>query len=163
MQLWLFQSSTNDLFGRIRGKVFELANNERILPWHNSAFANYVSSCSNFSDVFDVDHFITALKNDVKIVRKLPAEHTYSPKVIKQFRSWSGMDYYQDEIATLWEDHEVAVSLCSTHLAPGCTLDDYPCVSPLFCIHSMSSVAFPYSHMCTAFFLSCTCSLITSA
>ncbi|KAJ4843536.1 hypothetical protein Tsubulata_016339 [Turnera subulata] len=66
--------------------------------WHDS---------SNFSDVFDEDHFINALANDVKVVKKLPKHMAGATKAVKYFRSWSGMDYYQDEIASLWEQYQV--------------------------------------------------------
>ncbi|PQQ14324.1 uncharacterized protein Pyn_07915 [Prunus yedoensis var. nudiflora] len=62
---------------------------------------------SNFSDVFDEDHFINALANDVKIITKLPKELATGIRAVKHFRSWSGMDYYQEEIASLWEEYEV--------------------------------------------------------
>lgn len=65
------------------------------------------SNCSNFSDVFDEDHFITSLANDVKVIRKLPKELATATRAVKHFRSWSGVDYYQDEIASLWEDYQV--------------------------------------------------------
>jgi hypothetical protein len=63
--------------------------------------------CSNFSDVFDEDHFINALANDVKVIKKLPKEIGSSMKAVKYFRSWSGMDYYQEEIASMWADYKV--------------------------------------------------------
>ncbi|XVE95257.1 hypothetical protein REPUB_Repub02eG0080700 [Reevesia pubescens] len=62
---------------------------------------------SNFSDVFDEDHFINALANDVKVIKKLPKELSSATKVVKHFRSWSGLEYYQDEIANLWEEYQV--------------------------------------------------------
>ncbi|KZV28888.1 hypothetical protein F511_13683 [Dorcoceras hygrometricum] len=62
---------------------------------------------SNFSDVFDEDHFINSLVDDVKIVRKLPKELASASRVVKYFRSWSGIDYYVNEISTLWEEHQV--------------------------------------------------------
>ncbi|XP_012067918.1 O-fucosyltransferase 7 isoform X2 [Jatropha curcas] len=62
---------------------------------------------SNFSDVFDEDHFINALANDVKVIKKLPKEMANAAKAVKHFRSWSGMDYYQLEIASMWEDYQV--------------------------------------------------------
>ncbi|RWR92458.1 GDP-fucose protein O-fucosyltransferase [Cinnamomum micranthum f. kanehirae] len=62
---------------------------------------------SNFSDVFDVEHFISALANDVKVIKKLPKELATTTKAVKHFRSWSGVDYYQDEISRLWEDYEI--------------------------------------------------------
>lgn len=39
--------------------------------------------CSSFEDIFDVDHFINILKNDVSIVKGLPKEY-----------AWSTRDYY---------------------------------------------------------------------
>ncbi|KAJ0786377.1 putative GDP-fucose protein O-fucosyltransferase [Helianthus annuus] len=62
---------------------------------------------SNFSDVFDEDYFITALANDVKIIRKLPKELMTATRAVKHFRSWSGIDYYEQEIASLWDDYQV--------------------------------------------------------
>ncbi|GAB4844997.1 O-fucosyltransferase 7 [Ancistrocladus abbreviatus] len=62
---------------------------------------------SNFKDVFDEDHFINALANDVKVIKKLPEELATQPKAVKHFKSWSGLDYYQDKIATMWEDYRV--------------------------------------------------------
>ncbi|XP_024022872.1 O-fucosyltransferase 7 isoform X1 [Morus notabilis] len=62
---------------------------------------------SNFSDVFDEDHFIKALANDVKVIKKLPKELANATRAVKHFRSWSGMEYYEDEIASMWEDYQV--------------------------------------------------------
>ncbi|KAI7742849.1 hypothetical protein M8C21_027862 [Ambrosia artemisiifolia] len=62
---------------------------------------------SNFSDVFDEDYFITALANDVKIIRELPKELMTATRAVKHFRSWSGIDYYEQEIASLWDDYQV--------------------------------------------------------
>ncbi|KAK1288242.1 Uncharacterized protein QJS10_CPB19g01381 [Acorus calamus] len=62
---------------------------------------------SNFSDVFDEEHFITSLANDIKVVKKLPKELATATKAVKHFRSWSGVEYYQDEISHLWDDYQV--------------------------------------------------------
>ncbi|XP_022997105.1 O-fucosyltransferase 7-like [Cucurbita maxima] len=62
---------------------------------------------SNFSDVFDEDHFINALANDVKVINKLPKELATATKIVKHFRSWSAKDYYEQEIATLWDEYQV--------------------------------------------------------
>lgn len=64
-------------------------------------------NCSNFSDVFDEDYFINSLANDVKVVKKLPKELATATRAVKHFRSWSGIDYYQEEIASMWEDYQV--------------------------------------------------------
>ncbi|BAT81875.1 O-fucosyltransferase 7 [Vigna angularis] len=62
---------------------------------------------SNFSDVFDEEHFMNSLANDVKIIKKFPNDLVNETKVVKQFISWSGMDYYENEIASLWEEYQV--------------------------------------------------------
>lgn len=62
---------------------------------------------SNFSDVFDEEHFIRYLANDVKVEKKLPKELVKAPKSVRHFKSWSGVDYYQDEISPLWEHRQV--------------------------------------------------------
>ncbi|KAG4963706.1 hypothetical protein JHK82_040383 [Glycine max] len=62
---------------------------------------------SNFSDIFDEEYFMNSLANDVKIIKKLPKELVNATRVVKQFISWSGMDYYENEIASLWEDYQV--------------------------------------------------------
>lgn len=43
--------------------------------------------CSSFVDIFDVDHFINVLKDDISIVKELPAEF-----------SWSTREYYATAI-----------------------------------------------------------------
>ncbi|XP_074559254.1 O-fucosyltransferase 7-like [Curcuma longa] len=66
--------------------------------WHDS---------SNFSDVFDEEHFIHALANDVKVVKKLPKKLRMTTNAVVHFRSWSGLDYYQTEILPMWNNHQV--------------------------------------------------------
>lgn len=65
--------------------------------------------CSNFSDVFDEGHFINALVDDVKVIKKLPKQLATTSKAVKHFTSWSGVDYYQDEISHLWDDYQVFI------------------------------------------------------
>ncbi|KAG4201236.1 hypothetical protein ERO13_A05G265900v2 [Gossypium hirsutum] len=62
---------------------------------------------SNFSDVFDEDHFINALANDVKVVKKLPKELSSGTKIVKHFKSMSSFKYYRDVIGSLWEEYRV--------------------------------------------------------
>lgn len=40
-------------------------------------------SCSSFADIFDIDHFINTLKDEVSIVKELPEKY-----------SWSTREYY---------------------------------------------------------------------
>lgn len=85
--------------------VARLINATLVIPkldkrsfWHDS---------SNFSDVFDEEHFIESLASDVRVVKKLPKELANTTKAVKYFTSWSGVEYYQDEISRLWEDYQV--------------------------------------------------------
>ncbi|KAF7829959.1 O-fucosyltransferase 7 [Senna tora] len=79
---------------------------------------------SNFSDIFDEEHFINSLADDVKIIKKLPQELVNATRMVKHFRSWSGMDYYENEIASLWEEYQVIRAaksdsrLANNHLPP---------------------------------------------
>lgn len=54
---------------------------------------------------------MNSLANDVKIIKKLPYDLVNETKVVKQFISWSGMDYYENEIASLWADYQVCMLL----------------------------------------------------
>ncbi|CAK9860071.1 unnamed protein product [Sphagnum jensenii] len=62
---------------------------------------------SNFSDIFNVGHFIESLKGDVPIVKRLPKALYHYPKVVKQFRSWSSVKYYEEDIVHLWQNHKI--------------------------------------------------------
>lgn len=42
-----------------------------------------VCSCSSFAEIFDVDHFIDVLRNEISIVKELPSDF-----------SWSTREYY---------------------------------------------------------------------
>ncbi|XP_057424541.1 O-fucosyltransferase 7-like [Lotus japonicus] len=66
--------------------------------WHDT---------SNFSDIFDEEWFISSLANDVKIIKKLPKKLLKATRTVKQFKSWSGMDYYKNEIAAIWNHYKV--------------------------------------------------------
>lgn len=69
---------------------------------------NFSWSCvSNFYDVFDEEHFIHTLAKDVKVVKKLPKELMTTAKAVVHFRSWSGLEYYQNDISKMWDNHMV--------------------------------------------------------
>lgn len=67
--------------------------------------------CSNFSDIFDDDYFIEALRGDVPVVKRLPAELANAPKASRQFRSWSNTKYYEEEIGALWDEFQVLLAV----------------------------------------------------
>ncbi|CAM8946387.1 unnamed protein product [Rhodiola kirilowii] len=73
--------------------------------WQDSRYESF--SYITFSDVFDEDYFINTLADDIKIVRKLPEELSNATIAVKEFRSWSGVEYYQDEIANIWKEYQV--------------------------------------------------------
>ncbi|CAA7018130.1 unnamed protein product [Microthlaspi erraticum] len=66
---------------------------------------------SEFNDIFDVDHFISSLRDEVRILRELP------PRLKKRVElgmyhamppiSWSNMSYYQNQILPLVKKHKV--------------------------------------------------------
>ncbi|XP_042432326.1 rhamnogalacturonan I rhamnosyltransferase 4-like isoform X1 [Zingiber officinale] len=65
---------------------------------------------SDFGDIFNVDHFINSLRDEVKIVRALPKK--FSKKIhTEPFSmppvSWSSLKYYSKEILPLVRKHKV--------------------------------------------------------
>ncbi|KAF6136272.1 hypothetical protein GIB67_042757 [Kingdonia uniflora] len=64
---------------------------------------------SNFLDGFDEYYFINTLANDVEVIKKLPSELARTSRAVKHFRSWSGIDYYQDEIACMWGECQISL------------------------------------------------------
>ena len=65
-----------------------------------------VPKCSVFADIFDVDHFITTLQDDVKIVKELPRRLITIPRARKHFTSWAGVGYYE-EMTHLFKNYQV--------------------------------------------------------
>ncbi|KAK7340710.1 hypothetical protein VNO77_21420 [Canavalia gladiata] len=66
---------------------------------------------SDFQDIFDVDHFISSLRNEVQIVKQLP------PNIKRRVEqglpysippiSWSNISYYENQILPLLLKHNV--------------------------------------------------------
>lgn len=140
---WLFQSLINDHFGRILGKLHAKQSYKRIWACYlvgrrhiwlfglNREGVQHLSKgwsgvsillcllarstwlCSNFSDIFDVDHFIEALRGDVHVVKSLPREFSSVPKASKQFQSWSHVKYYEDTIGPFFKEYKVTSSAIS--------------------------------------------------
>lgn len=73
---------------------------------NNFCCLNMVPKCSVFADIFDVDHFITTLQDDVKIVKELPRRLITIPRARKHFTSWAGVGYYED-MTHLFKNHQV--------------------------------------------------------
>lgn len=51
--------------------------------WKVAIYVKLLCLCSSFADIFDVDHFIDVLHDEVSIVKELPSDY-----------SWSTREYY---------------------------------------------------------------------
>ncbi|KAH7530054.1 hypothetical protein JRO89_XSUnG0024400 [Xanthoceras sorbifolium] len=68
---------------------------------------------SEFQDIFDVDHFITSLRDEVRILKELP------PRLKRRFElgmtyslppiSWSDISYYHNQILPLLQKYKVVL------------------------------------------------------
>ncbi|KAK0573425.1 hypothetical protein LWI29_007880 [Acer saccharum] len=74
----------------------------------NSSFWN---DNSQFSDIFDTDHFITSLRDEVRIVKELPSEQKKKLELESVYSmypfSWSSLRYYLNRILPRIQRHEV--------------------------------------------------------
>ncbi|XP_022877666.1 O-fucosyltransferase 3-like [Olea europaea var. sylvestris] len=65
---------------------------------------------SNFEDIFDVRHFIDSLRDEVRIIKRLPKRfsqrYQYQPLVMSPV-SWSNEKYYLQQILPLFSKHKV--------------------------------------------------------
>ncbi|KAL8104620.1 hypothetical protein AgCh_028733 [Apium graveolens] len=65
---------------------------------------------SNFEDIFDERHFIHSLRDEVRIVKRLPKKFmkTYGYKLLEMAPvSWSSEKYYLQQILPLFEKHKL--------------------------------------------------------
>ena len=102
-----FQSLIRNHFGMTEGMWYVICRVYLQPPINLPETNKLFFDISNFSDVFDEEHFINSLANDVKVEKKLPKELVKAPKSVRYFKSWSGVDYYQDEISPLWDHRQV--------------------------------------------------------
>ncbi|XP_052196162.1 O-fucosyltransferase 39-like [Diospyros lotus] len=80
---------------------------------------------SSFMDIFDVDHFIDVLKNDVSIVKELPEEF-----------SWSTREYYSTAI------RDTRIKTAPVHASANWYLEN---VLPVLQSYGIAAIA-PFSH-----------------
>lgn len=62
---------------------------------------------SEFQDIFDVDHFITSLRDEVRILKELPQKLKKRVELGKFYSlppvSWSNISYYINEVGAVVE------------------------------------------------------------
>ncbi|KAI3720217.1 hypothetical protein L6452_21130 [Arctium lappa] len=65
---------------------------------------------SDFEDIFDVGHFINSLRNEIRIVKRLPKrfnrKYGFQPLIMPPV-SWSTEKYYLEQILPLFSEHKV--------------------------------------------------------
>ncbi|KAH7404041.1 hypothetical protein KP509_15G007800 [Ceratopteris richardii] len=85
--------------------IAKIMNATLVVPFldHSSFWAD----SSEFSDIFDVEHFISALEHDVPVVDKLPLKLSRQQPVWKAPISWSKGSYYKNDIVPLLKKHGV--------------------------------------------------------
>ncbi|KAF9614701.1 hypothetical protein IFM89_019829 [Coptis chinensis] len=68
---------------------------------------SYWADESGFKDLFDWQHFMEVLKEDIHVVETLPASLSDTGPFKKTLISWSKVGYYKSEILTLLKHHKV--------------------------------------------------------
>ncbi|KAG5400054.1 hypothetical protein IGI04_014661 [Brassica rapa subsp. trilocularis] len=69
--------------------------------------SSYWADDSGFKDLFDWQHFIEELKDDIHIVETLPSELAGVEPFVKTPISWSKVGYYKKEVLPLLKQHIV--------------------------------------------------------
>ncbi|GAB2279983.1 Protein ESMERALDA 1 [Dionaea muscipula] len=100
---------------------------------------------SKFSDIYDEDHFISALESDVRVVNKIPAylmerfDHNMSYIFNFRIKAWSSIQYYKDNVLPrLLEEKVIRISPFANRLS----FDAPPAVQRLRCLANFVALRF---------------------
>ncbi|XP_051226768.1 protein ESMERALDA 1 isoform X1 [Lolium perenne] len=100
---------------------------------------------SKFSDIYDADHFVQRLKNDVRVVDKVPEfimerfSHNMSNVFNFKIKAWSPVEYYRDAVLPkLIEERLIRISPFANRLS----FDAPPAVQRLRCLANFEALKF---------------------
>ncbi|GAB4828766.1 Protein ESMERALDA 1 [Ancistrocladus abbreviatus] len=100
---------------------------------------------SKFNDIYDEDHFVNTLENDVRIVNKVPGylmeRYDYNLSHVYNFRikAWSSIQYYKNNVLPrLLEEKVVRISPFANRLS----FDAPPAVQRLRCLANYEALRF---------------------
>ncbi|XP_047054351.1 protein ESMERALDA 1-like [Lolium rigidum] len=100
---------------------------------------------SKFSDIYDADHFVQHLKNDVRVVDKVPEfimerfNHNMSNVFNFKIKAWSSIEYYRDVVLPkLIEERLIRISPFANRLS----FDAPPAVQRLRCLANFEALKF---------------------
>lgn len=105
------QSLIRHLSGQIRGIYASAGVSSFLLIWlllKSKYLIPRGSCCSDFEDIFDVKHFIDSLRDEVRIIRRLPKrykrkhnrKYKFQPLVMQPI-SWSSEKYYLEQVSSI--------------------------------------------------------------
>ncbi|XWS22839.1 hypothetical protein CRYUN_Cryun29cG0070300 [Craigia yunnanensis] len=100
---------------------------------------------SKFKDIYDEDYFISALKNDVRVVNKIPEyimerfDHNLTNVYNFRIKAWSSIRYYRDVVLPkLVEEKIIRISPFANRLS----FDAPPAVQRLRCLANYEALRF---------------------
>ncbi|KAE8719640.1 Phytanoyl-CoA dioxygenase (PhyH) family protein isoform 1 [Hibiscus syriacus] len=100
---------------------------------------------SKFKDIYDEDYFISALKNDVRIVDKIPEyiierfDHNLTNVYNFRIKAWSSIQYFKDVVLPkLLEEKVIRISPFANRLS----FDAPPAVQRLRCLANYEALRF---------------------